>query len=132
MKNDSLKYIFTGFVFLFLAVGIGAFGAHGLKNIVTGKYIETFNTGSNYHFIHSFSLILVGLTSFIIKKPLKVSYYSYIVGIFLFSFNCYLYAITKNKIFAMIVPIGGFAFLIGHFFAFLKVYVELKNNRTHI
>jgi uncharacterized membrane protein YgdD (TMEM256/DUF423 family) len=115
MENKNYRTsLILGAIFLFLAVGIGAFGAHGLKNIVTGKYIETYKTGVTYHFYHGFALMILGLIGRNFSKlNITVPLWSFVGGILIFSFNCYIYAITTTKTFAMIVPIGGFLFLIG-------------------
>ncbi|MBA2405833.1 MAG: DUF423 domain-containing protein, partial [Bdellovibrionales bacterium] len=44
---------------------------------------------------------------------LNASFYAFVVGILLFSFNCYFYVLSGMKIFAMIVPVGGLLFVIG-------------------
>ncbi|MDD0852190.1 DUF423 domain-containing protein [Halobacteriovorax sp. GB3] len=98
---------------LFLAVALGAFGAHGLKELVTGKYLETYKTGVTYHFYHSFALLILPIIGKTFNINVRGSFYFFIAGIILFSFNCYLYAILQVKTFAMIVPLGGFSFLIG-------------------
>lgn len=109
---------------LFLAVLIGAFGAHGLKEIVTGKYLDTFDTGVRYHFYHSLSLLAWCCLKMVMPSLSNKTPLFYILGVVLFSFNCYLYAVTKIKLFAMIVPIGGFCFLFGHGIAIWSVYRE--------
>lgn len=99
-----------------LAIGvlIGAFGAHGLKNMVEADKLVTFETGVRYHFYHAFGLIIVGMLQQMFQDlRLNVSLYSFFVGILLFSFNCYLYVITGIKAFAMIVPVGGILFVVG-------------------
>lgn len=108
------KCLATGFIFLALAVLIGAFGAHGLKNFVTPEKLVTFETGVRYHFYHAFGIVLVALTQlFFPSLKLNVSFYSFLVGILLFSFNCYFYVLSGLKIFAMIVPLGGILFVVG-------------------
>jgi uncharacterized membrane protein YgdD (TMEM256/DUF423 family) len=97
---------------LALAVLFGAFGAHGLEGKVSAKALATFETGSRYHFYHSFGLFLIGLWALHSQQLIKWPAYLMIVGIILFSFNCYLYAITGVKAFAMIVPLGGISFVI--------------------
>ena len=113
---SSKKALTTGALLLGLAVLIGAFGAHGLKNIVSPEKLVTFETGVRYHFYHAFGLIFLGLIkqNFQILK-LEVSFYSFLVGILLFSFNCYFYALSDIKTFAMIVPLGGVLFALGWF-----------------
>ncbi|MEX2588893.1 MAG: DUF423 domain-containing protein, partial [Chitinophagales bacterium] len=44
-----------------LSVILGAFGAHGLKNILSGYQLDIFKTGINYQFFHSFALLLLAL-----------------------------------------------------------------------
>ena len=99
---------------LALAVLIGAFGDHGLKNMVSPEDLVTFETGVRYHFYHGFGLLMVALARQLFPgMKLNLAYYSFLVGILLFSFNCYLYVLTGLKPFAMIVPLGGLMFVIG-------------------
>lgn len=102
-----------------LAVLIGAFGAHGLKNMVEEKYLQTFQTGVTYHFYHALGL----LTLTLFDQPrhiFKKSPYLLLIGMLIFSFNCYLYALTQMKIFAMIVPFGGLLMVVGWFTALFE------------
>lgn len=125
MKSE--KIVFFGSLALLLAVGIGAFGAHGLKEIVTGKYLETFKTGVQYQYYHGFGLLFLGMLQTQFKEiDLKRPALCFMLGIFLFSFNCYLYAITTNKVFAMIVPIGGIFFIVGWSFLTISFYRKIK------
>jgi uncharacterized membrane protein YgdD (TMEM256/DUF423 family) len=117
LKNSTA----TGFLFLFLAVALGAFGAHGLQKILTPKALKTFHTGVTYQYYHSFALIFIGILSHQMNKFFKLSFYSYLIGMIIFSFNCYLYAITGIKFFAIIVPVGGVAFMIGHIATLIKI-----------
>ena len=132
MKNtDGLKnnWLFLGALFLFLAVAIGAFGAHGLTKLVSGKAMATFKTGVTYQFYHGFALLFVGLCQSFSGPSgvgpslnLKRAGVFFIAGILLFSFNCYLYALTEVKAFAMVVPLGGVAFLVGWSFLLVSFY----------
>jgi uncharacterized membrane protein YgdD (TMEM256/DUF423 family) len=99
---------------LALAVLIGAFGAHGLKNLVTPEKLVTFETGVRYHFYHGFGLLMVAFARQVFPDlRLNLSFYSFLVGILLFSFNCYFYVLSGIKVFAMIVPVGGLLFVSG-------------------
>ncbi|MCT8334320.1 DUF423 domain-containing protein [Leptospira sp. 85282-16] len=106
----------------FLAVAIGAFGAHGLKKIITPDLMVIFETGNRYHFYHTF----VSLFAFLLlqhsiesestnksKTYLKIANWSFLLGILIFSFSLYALAITGIKILGAITPIGGVSFLIG-------------------
>ena len=61
MNQNARTSLLAGTGLLFLAVVIGAFGAHGLKNIVAPEKLVTFETGVRYHFYHAFGLVLMGL-----------------------------------------------------------------------
>lgn len=107
-----------------LAVLIGAFGAHGLKNMVEEKYLQTFQTGVTYHFYHGLGIL--ALTLFDRERAIfKKAPYFLLFGMLIFSFNCYLYALTQTKFFAMIVPIGGVFMVIGWFVA---LFEHMKKN----
>ncbi|MFA5584400.1 MAG: DUF423 domain-containing protein [Bacteriovoracaceae bacterium] len=112
MKGKSV--IVLGAVLLALGVIIGAFGAHGLEKIVAAEKLATFETGVRYHFYHALALLMTGIIALI--KPefnARIPANFFLVGILLFSFNCYLYVVTGIKTFAMIVPVGGFCFIFG-------------------
>lgn len=109
MNSTRTKLIIAG-IFGFLAVAIGAFGAHGLKSILSEKMIQTYNTGVLYHLVHSVVLLALVLAD---KMKFNKSFYMIMTGIILFSFSLYIYAITGITFLAMITPFGGVCFLIG-------------------
>ena len=116
------KSLVIGTAMLALAVIIGAFGAHGLKNMVEAEKLVTFETGVRYHFYHGFGIILLALIQQNFQTlKLDISLWSFLLGTLLFSFNCYLYVLTGMKIFAMIVPIGGLMFLLGWIVMMVKI-----------
>lgn len=121
--TKSQTTLVIGLSLLGLAVLIGAFGAHGLKNFVTPEKLITFETGVRYHFYHAFGIVLVGLLQQLFSDiKITRAYFLFLAGILLFSFNCYLYVITGEKIFAMIVPIGGTSFAAGWFDLAWKIH----------
>lgn len=108
------KLLITVGVLGFLGVAIGAFGAHGLEKIANEKEIANFNTGVRYHMLHTLALLgLVAATTCLGDRAMRVVYWSFIVGIVLFSGSLYLYALTGKTFFGAITPIGGLAFLVG-------------------
>jgi uncharacterized membrane protein YgdD (TMEM256/DUF423 family) len=116
------KSLVLGTAMLGFAVLIGAFGAHGLKNIVAVDKLVTFETGVRYHFYHGFGLVLLGIIQQLFSGlKFNVSLWSFLVGILLFSFNCYLYVLTDIKAFAMIIPVGGLLFVLGWFAMMAKI-----------
>ncbi|MGB3143711.1 MAG: DUF423 domain-containing protein [Maribacter sp.] len=95
-----------------LAVVLGAFGAHGLKQLVDANAVATFETGVRYQMYHAFFLFVLGLMpdSFVNSK--KVIYGCTVIGVVLFSFSIYLLALNDLvsfdfKMFGIVTPIGG-------------------------
>jgi len=122
MEKDNRVMLALSAVLLMLAVLIGAFGAHGLEKILVAKSMKTYQTGVTYHFYHAFGLMLVTLVSHQLKLNLKIVQWTLIIGILLFSFNCYIYALSNVKTFAMIVPLGGISFIVAWFLLALKIW----------
>lgn len=116
------RALVLGTAVLGLGVLIGAFGAHGLKNMVEADKLVTFETGVRYHFYHGFGLIIVGILQQMFQNlKLQVPHWAFFAGILLFSFNCYFYVLTDIKAFAMIVPVGGVMFVLGWFVLMVKL-----------
>ncbi len=114
LQPQAKRSLIFGSALLALAVLIGAFGAHGLKSIVSPEKLVTFETGVRYHFYHAFALMILGVIQMNLGQlKLNLSFYAFIVGILLFSFNCYFYVLSDLKVFAMIVPLGGLLFMVG-------------------
>jgi uncharacterized membrane protein YgdD (TMEM256/DUF423 family) len=114
LQPQAKRALLTGSILLAVAVLIGAFGAHGLKNLVTPEKLVTFETGVRYHFYHALGLMLLGLFQQVVPgSKSSLSFFAFLLGILIFSFNCYLYVLTGMRFFAMIVPIGGVSFVVG-------------------
>ncbi len=104
------KKIIAAGLFGFLAVALGAFGAHSLKSILDQSQLNTYNTGVLYHLIHAAVLLALAVSN---NEKFNKAFLFIAAGIVLFSFSLYLLAITGIKIFAFITPFGGVSFLIG-------------------
>lgn len=120
MELTSQRKVLIGAILLALAVSLGAMGAHALEKTLTVKQLATFKTGVNYHFIHAFGIIFLALLEKCFSLKLTREFLFFFTGILLFSCCCYLYAVTGIKSFAMIVPIGGVAFIVGWLLVALK------------
>jgi uncharacterized membrane protein YgdD (TMEM256/DUF423 family) len=94
----------------FLAVTLGAFGAHGLKEILSQNgTTEIWEKGAFYHFIHAVMLFVIAG-----RKPFMAgAWWSFLAGIVIFSGSLYLLAVTNMKWLGAITPIGGLSFLAG-------------------
>ncbi len=96
----------------FLAVALGAFGAHGLQEILTPKTLQTWNTAVDYHGFHALGLLAIGALAPTVEKAERAGWWI-TAGILLFSGSLYLLSLTGIKILGMVTPIGGICFLVG-------------------
>jgi uncharacterized membrane protein YgdD (TMEM256/DUF423 family) len=105
----------------FLAVALGAFGAHSLKNILGRNGTTTiWETAVFYHFVHAVMLFILAER----KKIPMVAWWSFFVGILFFCGSLYLLALTNAKWLGAITPLGGFSFLFGWFWLMVKAPKE--------
>jgi uncharacterized membrane protein YgdD (TMEM256/DUF423 family) len=94
----------------FLAVALGAFGAHGLQaTLAAHNMTEVWKTAVFYHFIHTVMMFLLGQ-----RQPVRTGpWLCFLIGIALFSGSLYLLALTDVKWLGAITPFGGLSFLAG-------------------
>jgi uncharacterized membrane protein YgdD (TMEM256/DUF423 family) len=106
-------FIPIGAIFAFLAVALGAFGAHSLKGHIDPYLLEVYQTGVQYHMAHALGLILLGTIVELrgINRAYRWSGIAMAAGIVLFSGSLYLMAITGIRWLGMVTPIGGVLFL---------------------
>jgi len=128
MKNS----ITIGALLMGLAVVLGAFAAHGLKNILNEHSIEIFNKGVYYQVIHSFGILF---SAILLKNSsgLKKVRLLFLVGIICFSGSLYALAFSSYlnevvlRILGPITPIGGM-FFVASWIAFARAYRKLEIN----
>jgi uncharacterized membrane protein YgdD (TMEM256/DUF423 family) len=107
--TNSLALRITGFLG-FLAVALGAFGAHGLKEVLAQNGTTAiWEKAVLYHFIHVVMLFLLADRLPLRKGPL----FSFLAGIAIFSGSLYLLAYTNLRWLGAITPLGGVSFLVG-------------------
>ena len=94
----------------FLAVGLGAFGAHGLRSTLEARgMLDVWNKAVLYHFIHAIALLVLALYGAINRGACLLL----LVGILLFSGSLYLLAVTNFRWLGPVTPLGGLCFLAG-------------------
>jgi len=116
-------FLIWGFSFGFLAVVLGAFGAHSLKSLLNQESLESFQTGVRYQMYHALLLLLIGT-----RKELqsKLIFYFLVIGVMLFSFSIYLLAIRSVVHIEQLVylgpitPIGGSLLIVAWFLLAVK------------
>jgi uncharacterized membrane protein YgdD (TMEM256/DUF423 family) len=106
----------TGSILMALAVVLGAFGAHGLRDRLDAYRMSVYEKAVFYHSIHALGLLIV---SFLPKTGTFSEFATnwvcglLLAGIVIFSGSLYLLAVTGNKMLGAITPIGGLSFIAG-------------------
>src|SRR5690625_4006499 len=107
-------FLILGAINGYLAVALGAFGAHGLEGKVSEKMLGTWEKAVNYQMFHTMALFITGLLVGKIESGSLIwAGWLFFIGILLFSGSLYLYSTTGVKSLAMITPFGGLTFLAG-------------------
>ncbi|MBM7565379.1 DUF423 domain-containing protein [Paenibacillus sacheonensis] len=109
------KYGAYGAIHALLAVVLGAFAAHGLKDKLTEDMLDVFETGVRYHMYHAIGLLLLALAADRIGKnnnKLRWAARLMHLGIFLFSGSLYALSLSGVDMLGIITPFGGLAFIV--------------------
>jgi uncharacterized membrane protein YgdD (TMEM256/DUF423 family) len=97
-----------------LAVAFGAFAAHGLSQQLDAHALGIFETGARYHMYHALAMGLAALTmQGAAARTARWSAALFLIGIILFSGSLYTFAMSGERMFAFVTPIGGVSFLAG-------------------
>lgn len=108
-----MLWVKLGSGFAFLAVALGAFGAHALKSRLTEYSLDIYKTAVLYHLVHALGLCVVGWLSTLTPDPkINLAGIFMTLGIVLFSGSLYLLAISQSKWLGAITPLGGLSFLV--------------------
>jgi len=106
-------FLLLGAISAFTGVGMGAFGAHALKTVLSPELLEVYKTGVSYQMWHALGLIGIALIHRQASASKLILWAGRLMfaGIILFSGSLYLLTILNLKWLGMITPIGGVAFL---------------------
>ena len=109
------RFLFAaGAIAALLAVVLGAFGAHALRDRLAPDLLTVFETGVRYHFYHALGLLAAAYAAS--RWPdgaAPLAGWLFIAGILLFSGSLYLLAVTNTRWLGAITPLGGLAFIAG-------------------
>jgi uncharacterized membrane protein YgdD (TMEM256/DUF423 family) len=94
-----------------LAVMLGAFGAHAIKDRVTPADLEIWKTGAHYHLIHAVALLALALYDK--QGSYRAICWLWIAGIAIFGGSLYALVLSQVRVFGAITPIGGLCLIIG-------------------
>jgi len=124
----GMGWLRIGAISGFLAVALGAFGAHGLRDhfkvnendpyevkVRNERMMENFETGARYQMYHALALVAVAVVSVVGKsgKSVCVAGWAFVLGTILFSGSLYVLVLTGQRWLGAITPFGGGAFLVG-------------------
>ena len=134
MHKGFLK---AGVILTALAVMLGAFGAHGLRPLLSETELVTYETAVRYQFYHSFALIITGiLFREFTPRFLKLAGWTFCIGLLIFCGSLYLLTMMRLshqpgfEWLGAITPLGGICFVLG--WIFLLVAVSGKNHSSSL
>lgn len=127
--NRSALFLFAASLSAFLAVALGAFGAHGLREILSVQQLSTWETAVRYQMWHALALAIIA--TLIERHPdnklLAGSGWLMIAGMLFFSGSLYALCLTEQKWFGPITPIGGSLLLSGWLSILIFAFKRIRN-----
>jgi uncharacterized membrane protein YgdD (TMEM256/DUF423 family) len=111
-----MNWTAAGAIFMALAVGMGAFGAHALKERLDEYSLTVYEKAVFYHFVHALGILLISLlgrAGIIGASAENRCGWLFAIGILLFSGSLYALALSGTRILGAITPFGGIAFIVG-------------------
>ena len=107
-------FIAVGAVLAGIGVAAGAFGAHGLSDVLSPARLSVYETAVRYHLIHAVALVVTGvLVTSVPAVQVAVSGYLFLTGILLFSGSLYLLVLTDTPWLGAVTPFGGATWIAG-------------------
>ena len=121
-----LNWISIAAINLALAVGCGAFGAHGLKSMVNAQQLEWWHTGTLYWFIHALGLLLIAILTRL-NYASATSAWLIQIGVLIFTGSLYAMTLGAPRWFGAITPIGGTLMIVGWLWLAVTSYRLAQN-----
>lgn len=112
-----------------VAIMLGAFGAHGLKKMLTLDQLNTFEVGVRYQIYHALFLLFVANNSLLSLKQKGIVMYLVVIGVILFSGSIYLLSTAsltalKTKFIGPLTPVGGLLLIASWLYVFYCVFAK--------
>ena len=110
-------WLLLGAGYGFIAVALGAFGAHALKQKLSTDMLAVWRTAVEYQFYHALALLLIG----VLARQMPASSFNaagicFAAGVLLFSGSLYALALSDVRMLGAVTPLGGLLFLMGWIF----------------
>jgi len=123
LTKQSKIFLQISSILMAIAIGIGAFGAHGLKPYLDDYGLSIYAKATSYEFYMTIGLFIISFISIIIPNSSKVktSFYLLLSGMIIFSFSLYILALTKIMWLGAITPIGGTLMIAGWLVLFFAI-----------
>lgn len=108
----------TGSFIVAATIAIGAFGAHGLKEMLPADALATFEVGVRYQMYHALGIIVLGMLPSISQKLKQRIFWFFIIGILFFSGSIYLLSMNsilpfETSVIGFVTPFWGGLFITG-------------------
>ncbi len=121
----------AGAFILAITIALGAFGAHGLKEMLDASALSTFEVGVRYQMYHGLAILILSLVPSIPQNSKKRVFWLFVMGVLFFSGSIYLLSLNsilpfETTIIGFVTPIGGLLFIIGWIILALGI-LKLKN-----
>jgi uncharacterized membrane protein YgdD (TMEM256/DUF423 family) len=109
------RCIAGGALLMLAAVVLGAFGAHGLRGVLSPQQLASYLTGVTYQQLHALGLILVGAIAALTPRSVWLGRAAvlFVLGITLFSGSIYALTLGAPRWLGMVAPVGGTSFMLG-------------------
>ena len=124
------SFLFLGALSALIGVGMGAFGAHGLKAILSPEMLTVYQTGVTYQMWHALGLIGIALIRQQVPESKLLIWAGWLMffGILIFSGSLYLLAILDLKWLGMLTPIGGVSFIMA--WVLIAIFASKKQHHS--
>lgn len=106
-------FIILGALCTMMSVGTGAFGAHGLENKLSDKYMSVWEKAVNYQMYHGLGLLIIGVIGGTTSINVNWAGWLIFLGVVFFSGSLYILALMQIRILGAVTPIGGVLFIAG-------------------
>jgi uncharacterized membrane protein YgdD (TMEM256/DUF423 family) len=118
MSKIDKKIVVSAALLGAITIAFGAFGAHGLKELVNEQSLNSFNTGVRYQMYHTLALLIIGLSTRISESTKKWTFRFMILGVLFFSGSIYVLSLKEileidASAIGFITPLGGILFILG-------------------
>jgi uncharacterized membrane protein YgdD (TMEM256/DUF423 family) len=133
LEKQTKNTLIIAFILLILGIILGAFGAHGLKDLVSSEKINSFEVGVRYQILNALGLMTLAALKPQFNFSIKNAVVFILLGVICFS--CSIYGLTfllkgdaLGKVLGPLTPIGGLLLIIGWSLILIKVFkIQVKN-----